>query len=162
MLATAVKPTEKANPTWERLAEAIQRGMERLAQDTAAARRRQTPEAAMAACVGSQTLTGDVLDASSTMPFALRFDEILDLIEEACAAVLDVASAQTDAKGRELVRQYARNIGMRFRILESLSRDGREAAVATAKEYGRRLEAGDPADLNEMCLDAERIAAPLR
>jgi len=84
MITSAAKPNADANPTWERLTDAIQTGMQRMTRDTDVARRRRTVEAAIKICADSQTLTGDVIEAGASIPFALAFDDILDELLRLC------------------------------------------------------------------------------
>lgn len=158
----SMTPAIEANPTLERLTAAIEQGMKNMELHTEEARRTGTVAAAIKVCADSQTLTGDVLEAGAVIPFAIVFEEILDRLEIACAVVLDVAANQQETGDRQTVNNYARNIAMRFRILERLSETDRDSAVKLATEYRLLLEAAKPQDLDEMLRDAARIAAPRR
>lgn len=162
MIVAAAQPNAKANPVWERLMNGVQAGMQKMTKNIQVAQQKKSVEAAIEICADSQALAGSVLEAGAAIPFALNYDHILDTLQFGCAVVLDIASSQPHKKEAEIVRNYARNIGMRLRIVEKLSQSDRPTALTLADEYRQRLERGLPAQLEDMCRDAERIAAPRR
>jgi hypothetical protein len=162
MIATASHYALAKGSDWKVNLAEIESAWRKLSGDTKKLRAAPSEPQCAAVCADSQEVLGSVLGAEEAMYYAVDFGGILEALEIACAAVLAAAEAAGQKHGRGAARAglrlYARNIAMRYRILECARSEGRDAARALARRYSRKLTKG-VATSDAMCVDAERLAA---
>lgn len=147
--------------TWQYIIEGLDQSLEALSVATAHCETDLSQENATACCAQSVALFGYAIDAHIYIPAAFRerADAVLAALSRACAAVLKAAQAMENVKDRGTVELYARNLSVRYRLVEA-SRDRSEEVVRQAMDrYAEELERKEPHIVERMRADAREVAA---
>ena len=150
-----------ASVPWDYIISGLEAGLRALDAATRQCETELSKETATACCAESVAVYGFANDAHIYVPlvFRERANEVLAALARACAAVLRCAEALGDPENRAMVERYARNLAVRYRLVEA-SRDRSTAELRKVMDdYAKELTLREPSAMERLRVDARRVAA---